>query len=178
MHRLFVAIRPPEAVRDPLIDTMEALEGARWVDDENLHLTLRFIGEVERPVANELAAALAQIRWPPFELRIEGIGHFTRKGRTSALWARLAASEELEGLRQKVEAACEAVGIARETRRFTPHVTIARLNRSTGPIGGWLAAFGDVSAGPWEVRDFILYESHLGQTGAIYEPVTIFDLHD
>ena len=178
MHRLFVAIRPPEAVRDPLIDTMEALEGARWVDDENLHLTLRFIGEVERPVANELAAALAQIRWPPFELRIDGIGHFTRKGRTSALWARVPASEELEGLRQKVEAACEAVGIARETRRFTPHVTVARLNRATGPIGGWLAAFGDLSAGPWEVRDFILYESHLGQTGAIYEPVTIFDLHD
>lgn len=178
MHRLFVGLRPPEFVRDALVDAMEALEGARWVDEENLHLTLRFVGEVERPVANDLADALARIEWPAFELRIEGVGHFTRKGQTTALWARIPGSETLEGLRQKVEGACEAVGLGRETRRFTPHVTLARLNRSTGPIGGWLAAFGDLSAGSWSVRDFVLYESHLGHTGAFYEPVTVIGLRD
>lgn len=175
-HRLFVAIRPPEAIRDALVDAMEGIDGARWVDDENLHLTLRFIGEVERPVANDLAAALQQIEWPPFALRIEGIGHFTRKGRAAALWARVPANEALEGLRQKVETACEAAGLGRETRRFTPHITLARLNRSTGPIGGWLSAFGDLRAGPWEVENFMLYESHLGHTGAFYEPATLISL--
>lgn len=177
-HRLFIALRPPEPVRDALVDAMEGIEGARWVDEANLHLTLRFVGEVERPAANDLAAALARIDWPRFALRIDGVGHFTRKGQTTALWARVPASDALEGLRQKVEAACEGAGLGRETRRFTPHVTLARLNRSTGPIGGWLSSFGDLRAGPWEVRDFVLYESHLGHTGAFYEPVTVFGLRD
>jgi RNA 2',3'-cyclic 3'-phosphodiesterase len=176
-HRLFIAIRPPEPVRDLLMDAMEGIEGARWIDDDSLHLTLRFVGEVEREVANDLAAALARIAWPRFALRIEGVGHFTRKGRTAALWARIAASPPLEGLRQKVEAACEAAGLGRETRRFTPHVALARLNRSSGPIGGWLSAFGDMRAG-WEVTEFTLYESHLGHTGSFYEPVTVFALRN
>ena len=177
-HRLFIAIRPPEEVRDSLVDAMEGIEGARWVDEENLHLTLRFIGEVERPAANDLAAALGRIEWPRFALRVEGIGHFTRKGQATALWARVLASGPLEGLRQKVEAACEAAGFGRETRRFTPHITLARLNRSSGPIGGWLSLFGDLRAGPWNVTEFILYESHLGHTGAFYEPVMAFALRN
>ena len=175
-HRLFIAIRPPEAIRDLLIDAMEGIEGARWVDEENLHITLRFVGEVERPVANDLAAGLERIAWPRFELAIDGVGHFTRKGMTTALWARVPTDGALEGLRQKVEGACEAAGLGRETRRFTPHVTLARLNRSSGPIGTWLSSFGDLRAGPWEVTEFILYESHLGHTGAFYEQVTAFAL--
>jgi 2'-5' RNA ligase len=177
-HRLFIAIRPPEEIRDRMLDAMEGIEGARWVGAENLHLTLRFIGEVERPAANDLAAALGRIAWPRFPLRIEGVGHFTRKRQATALWARVPESDLLEGLRQKVEAACEAAGLGRETRRFTPHVTLARLNRSSGPIGGWLFSFGDLRAGPWEVTDFILYESHLGHTGSFYEPVTAFALRN
>jgi 2'-5' RNA ligase len=177
-HRLFIAIRPPEEVRDRLVDAMEGIEGARWVDEENLHLTLRFVGEVERPAANDLAAALGRIQWPRFPLRVEGVGHFTRKGQATSLWARVPSSDPLEGLRQKVEAACEAAGLGRETRRFTPHVTLARLNRSTGAIGGWLSSFGDLRAGPWDVMDFVLYESHLGHTGAFYEPVTAFGLRN
>jgi RNA 2',3'-cyclic 3'-phosphodiesterase len=177
-HRLFIAIRPPEPVRDRLVDSMEGIEGARWVDEENLHLTLRFVGEVERPAANDLAAALARIVWPPFPLRIEGVGHFMRKRQATALWARVPASAALETLRQKVEAACEAAGLERESRRFTPHLTLARLNRSSGPVGGWLSSFGDLAAGPWEVTEFILYESHLGHTGSFYEPVMVFALRN
>lgn len=177
-HRLFIAIRPPGDVRDVMVDAMEGIEGASWVDEEKLHLTLRFVGEVERPAANDLAAALGQIRWPPFTLRVEGVGHFTRKGQPSALWARIPASAPLEGLRQKVESECEAAGLGRETRRFTPHVTLARIGRSSGPIGGWLSSFGDLHAGPWEVREFVLYESHLGHAGPFYEQVTAFALRN
>src|SRR3990170_5162720 len=130
-HRLFIAIRPPQEVRDRLVDAMEGIEGARWVDEENLHLTLRFAGEVERPAANDLAAALGRIQWPAFDLRIEGVGHFTRKGQATALWARGPATAALEGLRQKIETACEGGGLGRETRRFTPHISLARLNRSS-----------------------------------------------
>ena len=175
MHRLFIGIRPPESVRDLLLDAMEGIEGARWVDEENLHLTLRFVGEIERPAANDLAARLARISGEAFPLRIEGVGHFTRKGMASALWARVPDSAPLEALRQKVERACEAAGLGRETRRFTPHVTLARLNRSSGEIGRWLASFGDMRA-VWRVEDFVLFESHLGHAGAHYEEVARYPL--
>jgi RNA 2',3'-cyclic 3'-phosphodiesterase len=180
MPRLFIALHPPEPVRDALVDAMEGIEGARWQDDEQLHLTLRFVGEVERPAANDLAAALEEVRWPAFELRIEGVGAFERGGRRSsgphAIWARVPATPELEGLRQKVERACESAGLGRETRRFTPHITLARFGRSSGSIGGWLAAFGDLAAGPWMVEDFVLYESRLGHEGAHYEAVARYPL--
>lgn len=180
MHRLFIGIRPPEPVRDALVDVMEGVEGARWQYDEQLHLTLRFLGEVERPVANELAGALQRVGWPRFALRIEGVGVFERKGRFGssphALWARVPASEALEGLRHKIERACEYAGLERETRRFTPHITLARLNRQSGQIGGWLSTFSDLATGPWPVDEFVLYESHLGHEGAHYEPVAIYPL--
>src|SRR5687768_17147858 len=106
-HRLFIGIRPPEPVREVLIDTMEALDGARWVDEDNLHLTLRFVSEVERPAANDLAEALGRIEWPRFALRIDGVGAFDRNSRHSswphALWARVVPIDALEGLRHKVE---------------------------------------------------------------------------
>ena len=179
-HRLFIGIRPPEPVREALLDTMEALEGARWIDEDNLHLTLRFVGEVERPAANDLAEALAQIEWPRFELRIAGVGAFDRSHRhhswPHAVWARVAPVDRLEGLRQKIERACELAGLGRETRRFTPHITLARTGRSTAPLGEWLAAWGDLAAGPWTVEDFILFESHLGHTGAVYEEVVRYRL--
>ena len=180
MPRLFIALRPPQAVRDALIDAMEGVEGARWQDDEQLHLTLRFVGDIERPAANDLAAALEDVRWPAFELRVKSVGAFERGGPRSggphALWAAVPATPQLEGLRQKVERACESAGLGRETRKFTPHITLARLGRSSGPIGGWLAKFGDLAAGPWQVEDFVLYESHLGHTGAHYQAVARYPL--
>ena len=92
MHRLFVAIRPPEEVRDLLIDAMDDSPALRWVGDEQLHLTLRFIGEVERPVANDIAAALLQLRSPGFDLRISGVGKFEKRN-GGALWAGISPKE-------------------------------------------------------------------------------------
>jgi len=175
-HRLFVAIRPPEQVRERLLDLMEGLEGARWQDDEHLHLTLRFIGEVERPLANELADALRHIVAPRFPLEITGVGHFERKGRPHAVWAALAPSEGLQLLRQRVERACVSVGLERETRRFSPHITLARLGHGSGPIGPWLAANGAFHLEAWEVEAFSLYESHLSHNGALYEEVVSYAL--
>ena len=86
MHRLFVAIRPPEHIRDLLIDAMDDSPALRWVADDNLHLTLRFIGEVERPLANDIAGTLERLRFERFSLRIAGIGRFERRT-GGALWA-------------------------------------------------------------------------------------------
>src|SRR3954462_3548068 len=78
-HRLFVAIRPPEPIRDLLIDAMDDSADFRWQDDEQLHLTLRFVGEVERPVAEDLAAALGRVRAPRFSIRIKRVGSFDQR---------------------------------------------------------------------------------------------------
>ena len=176
MHRLFVALRPPEPVRDVLIDTMEGLDGARWQGDEQLHLTLRFVGEVDSPQANDLADALSEVRAGPFALQVRGVGHFARKGRASALWAAFEPSEGLAILERRVERACRAAGLPPETRKFVPHVTIARLNASSGPIDGWLARHGRLTAPEWPVERFVLYESQLAESAAVYTPVVQYRL--
>ena len=176
MHRLFIALRPPEDIRDPLIDTMEGVEGARWQSDEQLHLTLRFVGEVERALANDLVSALEAVRAPPFALQLRGVGTFERKGRVTALWAGVEESEPLAMLQRRVERACRAAGLEPETRKFVPHVTIARVNASTGPIGGWLAQHARLALPVWQVDAFHLYESRLERGGSAYEPLIGYPL--
>src|SRR5215213_11565520 len=97
MHRLFAAIRPPEDVRDLLIDAMDDSPALRWVGDEQLHLTLRFIGEVERPLANDVAAALQDLRSPAFDLRVSGVGKFERRN-GGAIWAGVEPREPVAAL--------------------------------------------------------------------------------
>ena len=127
MHRLFVAIRPPESIRDLLIDAMEDGADFRWQNEDQLHLTLRFIGEVERPVADDIAAALSRIRAPPFDLHIAGAGRFEQRN-AGALWAGVEPKAPLAALAAKIERACVAVGLEPERRAFHPHITLARWN--------------------------------------------------
>lgn len=180
MHRLFIGIRPPEAVCDLLLDTMEGLEGARWQDADHLHITLRFVGEVERPVAEDLATELGRITAPTFPLEIGGVGHFeksTRRGaHPHAIWAGIADSAGLNALRQQVERACVAVGLGREERRFVPHITLARLNTASGPVAGWLAAHGTLGSDPWMADALSLYESRLTRHGSDYAEVARYPL--
>lgn len=168
MHRLFVALRPPPPVRDALLAVQGGVERARWQDEDQLHLTLRFVGEVDRHRAEDLADALAAVASPGFALTVRGVGHFERKGRPSALWAALAPAPGLERLVRKVEGACRAAGLPAETRRFTPHVTLARLSGGAVGAGEWLARHGDLAAPAWPVGAFRLYESQLGSGGSAY----------
>src|SRR6185312_1982237 len=122
MHRLFVAIRPPEPIRDLLIDAMDDSADFRWQDDEQLHLTLRFVGEVDRPVAEDLTATLGQIHAPRMELRIAGVGRF-EQGSSGALWAGVEPKAPVAALAAKVERACQSAGLEPERRAFHPHFT-------------------------------------------------------
>ena len=170
MHRLFVAIRPPEDVRDMVLDLIEGQPGLRWQDDGQLHLTLRFIGEVERPVANDLAAALAHLRFDRFSLALDGVGKFERH-RNGVLWAGITPKESLKALAAKVERACQSAGLAPERRAFHPHITLARWRGSAPKVDSFIEQYGGLTSPPWEVREFILYESRLGREGAHYEAV-------
>ena len=176
MHRLFVAIRPPEEIRDLLLDAMDDSADFRWQDDEQLHLTLRFVGEVERPVADDLAAELSRIHLPPFELRIAGAGRFEQRS-SGALWAGVEPKLPVAALAAKVERACLAVGLEPERRAFHPHITLARWKGRRGhEVARFLDRTRGLASDPFEVRDFILFESRLSRHGAHYEEVAGYAL--
>ena len=176
MHRLFVAIRPPEVVRALLLDLMEGISGARWTDEDQLHLTLRFIGEVDRHRANDVHAALAGVRHPPFDIAISGIGSFDRRGETKVLWAGVAPHEPLKALHKKVDQALVRAGLEPERRAYHPHVTLARLGRGAGALRPLLEAAGGIASPPFAVNEFRLYESHLTPERAIHSVVERFPL--
>jgi 2'-5' RNA ligase len=171
MHRLFVAIRPPEEIRDLLIDAMDDSPDFRWQDEEQLHLTLRFVGEVDRPVADDLAAALGRIRAESFELRIAGVGRFEQRG-SGALWAAVEPKPPLAALAAKVERVCQQVGLEAERRAFHPHITLARWKgRRSREVADFLDRRRGLSSQPFEVTEFILFESQLSRHGAHYQDV-------
>lgn len=175
MHRLFIAIRPPLRVRQQLLGVMAGVRALRWQTDDQLHLTLRFIGEVERHQASDLAAALGQVRTEPFEIELQGMGMFERR-RQGALWAGIRPSEPLQNLNAKVERACQAAGLQAERRSFHPHITLARWKGRKPGLGPFLELHAGLSSPPWEVFEFILFESRLGREGAHYEAVESYAL--
>ena len=176
MHRLFVAIRPPEAIRDLLIDAMDDSPDFRCQDDEQLHLTLRFVGEVERPVANDLADALSRIHAEHFQLRIAGVGRFEQRS-SGALWAGVEPKAPIAALAAKVERVCQQVGLEPERRSFHPHITLARWKgRRSREVGEFIERRAGLSSQPFEVDRFMLFESRLSRHGAHYEEVAGFAL--
>jgi 2'-5' RNA ligase len=176
MHRLFVAIRPSEAIRDLLIDAMDDSADFRWQDDEQLHLTLRFVGEVERPVADDLADALGRMRAPRMQLRIAGVGRFEQRN-SGALWAAVDPKAPLAALAAKVDRTCQSVGLEPERRAFHPHITLARWKgRRTREVHDFLERRRGLASEPFAIDRFILFESHLSKHGAHYEEVASYGL--
>jgi 2'-5' RNA ligase len=178
MHRLFVALRPPRAVRALLADTMRGVADARWQDDEQLHLTIRYIGEVERRVAEDVAAELGHVHANAIVASIAGVGAFDRRGRIDALWAGLTPHDAMAALHRKVDHALVRLGLPPEGRAYLPHVTLARLPRSADPaeIERWRAANAGLATAAFRMEHLILYESTLGPDGARYDTVARWPL--
>ena len=174
MHRLFIAVRPPAEIRDLLIDTMGGIQGMRWQDEDQLHCTLRFIGEVDGNVAEDLAHALGRVRFDPFELRLSGVGRFEQR-RGGALWAGVAPKEPLARLAARIDRSCLSVGLEPERRAYHPHITLARWTRGADPVQPFLERQAGLTSDPWQADRFTLYESHLGSAGAHYEAVAEYE---
>lgn len=177
--RLFVALRPPPSIRAILCDIAGPVPAARWQDDAQLHCTVRFLGDVDRPQAEDVAAALASLYAPAPQVCINGVGRFAHKGRTDTLWAGLAPTEALRHLARKVDQACVRAGLPPDPRAYHPHITVARLPRSAGAgpeIDAWLATHAGLSSDDFVLSHLMLYESHLGRGGATYEAVACWPL--
>lgn len=171
MHRLFVAIRPPAAPIAVLRSLMHGVEGARWQDESQLHITLRFIGEVDARQAEDVAAALDRLSFAPFEIAFTGVGRFDQRGHVNALWAGISPREPLDHLHRKIDRLCVEAGLPPERRAYLPHITLARLGRNGGPTELFLARHGGFATPAFLVDQLLLFESILGAGGATYHVV-------
>lgn len=177
MHRLFVGIRPPVAIRDLLTATMSGAQGVRWQSDEQLHITLRYIGEVERPVAEDVAAMLGQMRAARFDLAVQGVGLFDRGSRhPTALWAGVRPHDAIADLHRKIDRTIVRAGLEPERRAYLPHITLARISGRSAVVLPWIAANARLRSETFAVTSFLLFESHLDREGARYEAVARYAL--
>lgn len=171
---LFLALRPPAAVRAALLQAMDGITGARWQSDAQLHLTLRYLGPVEPDARASLVAALAALPVPRFAVRLRGADCFARKGRAHAVFAAVAPNPALMRWQEEVARVCAVCGITPAPQPYRPHVTLARLNAASGPVDPFLARHAESDWGAFEADSMILYESHPGPEGSRYVPVETF----
>ncbi|KAF0220873.1 MAG: hypothetical protein FD174_870 [Geobacteraceae bacterium] len=169
MYRLFVAIDLPDDAKEVLRAICHGLPEARWVPLDQLHLTLRFIGDADEHAFAAIKAALGEVEGAPFHLALRRIGHFPPGKRMRVLWVGIEACEALTKLQQDVELALGTAGVPPEERPFSPHITLARFREP--PLGG-IAPFEerhrDFALPPFTVNAFYLYSSVLSPKGAIH----------
>ncbi|MGI9383445.1 MAG: RNA 2',3'-cyclic phosphodiesterase [Methyloligellaceae bacterium] len=168
MPRLFSGIEIPTELGERLAMLRSGLSGARWIDPDNYHMTLRFIGDVDDVTGREFAAQLEQIRSDEFDLCLQGLGSFGGR-RPRAVWAGIAPSDALTSLQRTHEMAARAAGLPPEGRNFTPHVTLARLrNGRAAAVAAYLEANGAFQSAPFRVDHFVLLSSRASTGGGPY----------
>ncbi len=179
MPRLFIAIPLPDAVRLRLSLLAGGVPGARWTPAENMHLTLRFVGDVDDRDADDLADALGDIAARPFALRIAGVGQFGDKRRARVLWAGVEPSTALGELRAAVDGQVVRLGHPPEGRRYSPHVTLARM-KGLAPerLAAFMETHGGLALAPFDVASFALISSHRGRERAHYRVEASYPLSD
>lgn len=178
--RLFVALELPPDLRARLSGlATRGIPGTRWVEPENYHLTLRFIGETPAWQAEEIDFALADLRVRAFSLTFAGLGTFNKGGRATALWVGIDRNDQLVHLRGKIETALQRAGLEPERRRFSPHVTLARLdNVPEAKLAGFVQAHNLFRAPAISVRHFTLFSSLLGNDRPFYTAEAQYALQD
>lgn len=177
MIRLFTALALPDDLRARIAGMEAGIDGARWVPAENLHITLRFIGEVPEDRVDDIVAALDDVRGRAVTVSPGSAGHFGSGRKLRSIWVGIAPSPELATLHDKIDHALVRCGLPPEGRKYAPHITVARLGGArTNHVLKWLEANGDFFAVPFEAHGFVLYESRPGSGGPAYLPLAEFPL--
>jgi 2'-5' RNA ligase len=172
--RAFFGLPVPEPQREELgrfiAKCAQVAPEFRWTATANLHLTIRFIGAIDRPLAETIAGALARRALAAFELDLGTIGTFGRGRAARVVWLGLrAGAEAAAALAAQVEVECSRAGLAREERPFQAHVTLARARARDGSALTGLQALPPLY--PWRAGEMILYSSRLTRTGATYDVI-------
>lgn len=170
MHRLFVAIDLTDPVKDQVSTLLSGVPGAKWVRRPQLHLTLRFIGEVETALFHAIDEALGSVESRAFDMRLDGVGRFPTTGAPRVLWVGAQEQPALNRLYEQIGAALETVTIKPDDRPFSAHITLARLK--TPPprdvVDQYLMKHTSFQSESFPVREFILYSSVLAREGPTY----------
>jgi 2'-5' RNA ligase len=179
MIRAFIAIPLPDDVTDALMDVQDDVRNARWVEEENLHLTLSFLGDCTPSELTALDAELGRIRMTPFDLTVTGVGAFGG-GKPHTLYAGIEKSEPLSRLQAKIERLVREAGIAGagQRRKFHPHVTLARCGGGVIPAQAleWTRHHARFSGPSFPVHGFGIYRSDLGTGAPIYTELVQYPL--
>lgn len=169
MIRLFAALPVPDEIVTALARRQTGLDGARWRTAAQMHITLRFFGELREDMARDLDVELSTVGGGPFEIVLEGAGAFGEGGDVHAIWAGVGESEPLKRLAKACEAAARRAGLRPETRQYRPHLTLAYLRRpEPDKVAGWIQANNLLKSPPIWVDRFGLYSSFLASEGAQY----------
>ncbi|MEM7243914.1 MAG: RNA 2',3'-cyclic phosphodiesterase [Acidobacteriota bacterium] len=177
--RLFVALPMPEDVQSEVSWLGNDLREGSCVPEEQVHLTLRFLGERPEHELGDLIGALSEIDLAPLELTVKGVGLFPGRGQPRVAWAGVERSEELDALQRSVDRAIERAGVPRERRKFHPHLTVARFNGTRAKtLVPWLQEHSLFGIEPFTVDEFRLYSSVLRPEGAHHRVEESFALGD
>lgn len=177
MPRLFTGLEIPQDIACQLDLMRGGLPGARWIDQDCYHITLRFIGDIEDGLAREIADALDGLAALPFTLQLKGLGYFGGS-KPHSLHARIAQSSELMRLQATHERICQSLGLRPESRKFTPHVTVARLKGTpAGKVEHFIADRSLFESRPFEVSQFVLFSSRPSRGGGPYTVEGAYPLH-
>lgn len=177
-QRLFVALPLPATIRESLARLAAPVAGVRWTPIDQLHLTLRFLGDVPSDQISALTDRLAKIRVAPFVLPLEGVGSFPPNRPARVLWVGVgSAHPRLFQLRQRLDDTLLAAGLLLDVRTFHPHVTLARATETaTAAVTRWLHGHRDAGAPPFQADAFALYASELQPDGAVHTLIRSFPL--
>ncbi|MBV9077034.1 MAG: RNA 2',3'-cyclic phosphodiesterase [Methylobacteriaceae bacterium] len=169
MPRLFTGLEIPPAIAETLARLRGGLAGARWIEPENFHITLRFIGDIDFATARDVASVLGESRpRDPMTITIDGLGAFGG-AKPRALVAKVAPSPELIRLQAEQERLMQRIGLEPEPRKYTPHVTLARFRAATASeVAGILATRGPVAPLTFAASRFVLYSARDSVGGGPY----------
>lgn len=179
-ERLFIALTPPEAVRETLAHLAEPLPDVNWTRPEQLHVTLRFLGDIPAEQIEPMIDRLRQVQVAPFILPVEGVGTFPPNRPPRVIWVGVGSGHpRLFQLRQRVDDAVLASGVPLDVRTFHPHVTLARATEGAAKsVAHWLHMHREFAAPPFRVEAFELYSSELRPSGAVHTLKARFPLLD
>lgn len=169
MARLFVGLELDPLLIGDIANARGGVEGAHWQRDNQLHLTLAFIGDASRKTKREIEDALARIRFEPFEMSLSGVGMFGKPKQPKVLWAGVERKKPLVHLHEKIAAALAQIDVEIDKRKFKPHVTLARFRRGAcARVGDWLSENERLSTQPMLVDRFVLFSSERTSEGSFY----------
>ena len=172
MKRIFIGLQFPRAICDELKNLRGGVISANWVAYENYHLTLRFLGECDNNLLDDVCLALSQIRTCSFALQLQGVNHFKKKGVIKSLWVGTVKNPSLIMLKKEIDLMLQKINIKKEGRAFYPHVTLAKLNRSRLSEVTFFEQMNNLYCSKKiSINHVTVFESHSLKGGSIYQPL-------